>query len=46
MKDKVKVKEIVMHTLYKQSGKEVRVNENSLKYGLSIGWTKEKPKNK
>lgn len=32
-----------MHTLYKPNGKEVKVNDNSLEYALSLGWTKAKP---
>lgn len=35
-----------MNKLYKPSGHEVEVNDNSLEYALSIGWTKEKPKAK
>lgn len=35
-----------MITLYKPDGKAVEVNENSLKYALSIGWTKTEPKGK
>ena len=33
-----------MNKLYKPNGKEVTVNDNSLEYALSIGWTKRKPK--
>ena len=33
-------------TLYKPSGQAVKVNDNSLAYALSIGWTKRKPKKK
>jgi hypothetical protein len=33
-----------MNKLYKPSGKEVTVNDNSLEHALSIGWTKNKPK--
>jgi len=32
-----------MNKLYKPNGKEVEVNDNSLKYALSLGWTKTKP---
>ena len=32
-----------MNKLYKPNGKEVEVNDSSLEYALSIGWTKEKP---
>lgn len=32
-----------MNTLYKPSGKKVAVNDNSLEYALSLGWTKKKP---
>lgn len=32
-----------MHTLFKPSGKEMKVNDNSLKYALSIGWTEKNP---
>ncbi len=32
------------YNLYKPNGKKVQVNEQSLKYALSIGWTKAKPK--
>lgn len=31
-------KEIKMHTLYKPSGKAMKVNENSLEYAKSLGW--------
>ncbi len=34
---------IKMHTLYKTSGVDVRVNDNSLSHAFSIGWTKESP---
>ena len=30
-------------TLYKQDGRAVKVNEESLATALSIGWSKEKP---
>jgi hypothetical protein len=32
-----------MNKLYKPNGVEVEVNNNSLEYALSIGWTKKKP---
>ena len=32
--------------LYKPSGKEVIVNDNSLEHALSIGWSKKKPASK
>ena len=32
-----------MNKLYKPNGKEMTVNDNSLAYALSIGWTKEDP---
>jgi len=32
-----------MNKLYKPNGVEVTVNDNSLDYALSIGWTKKKP---
>ncbi len=35
-----------MNKLYKPNGKEVEVNDNSLEYALSIGWTKTNPKAK
>lgn len=35
-----------MNKLYKPNGKEVTVNDNSLAYALSIGWTKENPTKK
>ena len=35
-----------MNKLYKPSGVEVTVNDSSLEYALSIGWTKEKPTTK
>ena len=35
-----------MNKLYKPNGKEVEVNDNSLAYALSIGWTKNKPASK
>lgn len=35
-----------MHKLYKPNGQEVSVNENSLKYALSIGWTDKPPAKK
>jgi hypothetical protein len=33
-----------MNKLYKPNGTEVTVNDNSLSHALSIGWTKNKPK--
>lgn len=33
-----------MHKLYKKDGTEVEVNDTSLEYALSLGWTKTKPK--
>jgi len=33
-----------MHKLYKKCGKEMTVNDTSLQYALSLGWTKTKPK--
>jgi len=35
-----------MHTLYKKDGRQVQVNDNSLSYALTIGWTKEDPTKK
>jgi hypothetical protein len=32
-----------MNKLYKPNGVEVTVNDSSLEYALSIGWTKKKP---
>ena len=32
-----------MHTLYKQNGQEVKVNDNSLSFALSLGWSKKPP---
>ena len=32
-----------MHTLYKKNGSQVKVNDDSLEYALSIGWSKKKP---
>ena len=32
-----------MNKLYKKDGTPVTVNDNSLEYALSIGWTKKKP---
>ena len=32
-----------MNTLYKKDGTKVLVNDNSLEYALSIGWTEKKP---
>jgi len=31
-----------MNKLYKKDGREVEVNDESLEYALSIGWTKTK----
>jgi len=33
-------------TLYKPSGVKVSVNDNSLAYALSLGWTEKKPTTK
>ena len=33
-----------MNKLYKPDGTEVTVNDNALSHALSIGWTKNKPK--
>ncbi len=35
-----------MNTLYKKDGTKVLVNDNSLNYALSIGWTAKKPAKK
>ena len=35
-----------MNKLYKPCGKEMTVNDNSLEYALSLGWTKTDPKAK
>jgi len=32
-----------MNKLYKKDGTEVEVNDNSLEYALSVGWTDKKP---
>ena len=32
--------------MYKPNGKEVEVNDNSIEYALSIGWTKKNPNKK
>lgn len=32
-----------MNKLYKPDGTEVLVNDNSLEYALSLGWSKKKP---
>ena len=32
-----------MNKLYKPNGQEVKVNDNSLEYALSLGWTKTNP---
>ncbi len=32
-----------MNKLYKPCGKEVEVNNNSLEYALSLGWSEKKP---
>ena len=32
-----------MNKLYKPDGREVEVNDSSLKHALSIGWTVKKP---
>ena len=33
-----------MNQLYKPDGTPVTVNDNSLEYAISLGWTDEKPK--
>ena len=35
-----------MNKLFKPCGKEMTVNDNSLAYALSLGWTKKKPTKK
>ncbi len=35
-----------MHTLYKPNGREVEVNDQSLKTALDLGWTKKDPTKK
>jgi len=35
-----------MNTLYKPDGREIKVNDNSLEYALSLGWTDKKPEEK
>ena len=35
-----------MNKLYKKDGTPVTVNDNSLEYALSIGWTKSDPTEK
>ena len=35
-----------MHKLYKPSGAEVEVNDDSLKFALGLGWSKKKPTKK
>lgn len=35
-----------MNKLYKPNGQEVKVNDNSLEYALSLGWSKSAPKAK
>ena len=35
-----------MNTLYKKDGTKVEVNDNSLEYALSIGWTAKNPTKK
>ena len=35
-----------MHKLYKPSGAEVEVNDDSLEFALGLGWTKKKPEKK
>ncbi len=32
-----------LHKLYKKDGTPVEVNDNSLEYALSVGWSKKKP---
>lgn len=34
------------HKLYKPNGKEVYVNDGSLKAAIDLGWTKKKPTTK
>jgi hypothetical protein len=33
-----------MNILYKKDGTKVEVNDSSLEYALSLGWTKAEPK--
>lgn len=35
-----------LNTLYKPSGKEMQVNDNSLEYALELGWSDKKPATK
>jgi len=35
-----------MNTLYKPDGTKMEVNDNSLSYALSLGWTEKKPTKK
>lgn len=35
-----------MNKLYKKDGTQVEVNDTSLEYALSLGWTKKKPATK
>jgi hypothetical protein len=35
-----------MNKLYKPCGKEMEVNDNSLCYALSLGWSEKKPTKK
>lgn len=44
MSKKEKVEKVESFKLFKPNGMEVEVNERSLKYALSLGWTEEKPK--
>lgn len=41
-----KEKKAKLVSMYKPDGREVKVNELSIEYASSIGWTKEKPKGK
>ena len=44
MSAKPKENENPLTTLYKPCGKEMKVNQKSLEYAKSLGWTEEKPK--
>jgi len=35
-----------MNTLYKQDGKKIEVNDNSLDFALKLGWARENPEKK
>lgn len=39
-----KEKKVELFKLYKPCGKAMKVNEDSLAYAKSIGWTEDKPK--